>query len=587
MTFKITAAEQNMTEEEFAARWESLSTAERRAASEEMRRLKRAIEDPTPGHLARRLDPMTVQTPALGLVDVELVAIRDSIAVMFERRELFARLLAEGVDEQDATERVAEEIASAGNDRLIVSMPPQEGKSQRITRYGLEWLLRQFPSLRIGIVSYDGDVAGTWSYQIRSDIETFNGVSSPIDLGLKLVTGQKAMSRWVLTTGGGIFAIGIGGGLTSRPLDMLVIDDPVKDYRAADSLLQSSQAWEWWHTVARPRLAPWAPVIEVATAWHEADLRGRLVAKQREDEAAGVAHFDRWRVLNIPAQADTDDDILGREHGEFMVSARGRTLAQWQATKSATPPRFWQALFQGRPTPEVGDVWLREWWRRYDTVLWSQAPSGQFYLDGYTVSQSWDMAFRDTKQSDYVVGQVWAKRGSDSFLVYELWRRMSFTETVDAVRRMTWLFPQSRAKYIEGKANGDAVIDSLKKEIPGLVVFDPGRDSKEARATAVSPFVRAGNVHLPSTRVASFSPELSFDVEAFIVECTSFPNASHDDQVDATSQYLIEAYLIGGEARLSSPVGTLPRATLKRRGAASLSPVQRRLTERQFQNGGR
>src|ERR1039458_802273 len=170
----------------------------------------------------------------------------------------------------------------------------------------------------------------------------------------------------------------------------------------ADSLIQSAAAWDWWHSVARPRLAPWAPVVEVATRWHEADLAGRMIAKQAEDEAAGERHFDRWRVLNIPAEADHDPakgetDVLGRVPGEFMVSARGRTLAQWLQTKGATPARFWSALYQGRPTPESGDIWLREWWRRYDTVLWTQAADGSYRLDGYEVTQSWDCAFRDTK----------------------------------------------------------------------------------------------------------------------------------------------------------------------------------------------
>jgi hypothetical protein len=145
------------------------------------------------------------------------------------------------------------------------------------------------------------------------------------------------------------------------------------------------------------------------TRWHEADLFGRMIAKQKEDESAGLAHYDKWTVVNIPAQADHDPgkgevDILGREPGEFMVSARGQTTEQWEATKAATSPRFWSALYQGRPAPETGAVWLKEWWRRYDVPLWSQRPDGTFRLDGYDVTQSWDCAFRDTKSSDYVVG---------------------------------------------------------------------------------------------------------------------------------------------------------------------------------------
>jgi predicted phage terminase large subunit-like protein len=452
-----------------------------------------------------------------------------------------------------------------------------------VTRYGILWLLRQFPTLRIGLVSYDGANAAQFSYQIRADIELFNGVSDSIDLGLRLAKDQKAMGRWLLTTGGGVYAIGVGGGLTGRPLDLLILDDPLKDVQAADWVLRSAQQWEWWQTVARPRLAPWAPVEAVMTRWHEADLFGRMISKQKEDEAAGLAHYDKWTVVNIPAQADHDPakgevDILGRQPGEFMVSARGQTTEQWEATKVATSARFWSPLYQGRPAPETGAIWLKEWWRRYDVPLWSQRPDGTFRLDGYDVTQSWDCAFRDTKSSDYVVGQVWAKRDADSYLVYELWRRMSFTQTLDAVRHVTWMFPQSRRKIIEGKANGDAVIDSLRHEIPGIVVFEPGRDSKEGRATAVSPYIRAGNVHLPTTRVASMAPEISFDVEAFILEASAFGNGStHDDRIDAASQCLIEAYLVGGKATLYLPRGLIPLSAARRQRQQAL-PVQQRLT---------
>ena len=155
---------------------------------------------------------------------------------------------------------------------------------------------------------------------------------------------------------------------------------------------------------------------------------------------------------------------------------------------------------------------------------------------------------------------------------------MSFTQTLDAVRHVTWMFPQSRRKIIEGKANRDAVIDSLRHEIPGIVVFEPGRDSKEGRATAVSPYIHAGNVHLPTTRVASMAPEISFDVEAFILEATAFGNGSaHDDRIDATSQYLIETYLVGGKATLLLPTGVIPLSAARRQRQQAL-PVQQRLT---------
>lgn len=548
---------------------------------QELDRRLAVATDPTPGALAKRIDPMAIQTPALSVIDQRLVQVRDGIASMFERRSRLVELQAAGVPLEVAIEQAATEIPARGIDRLWVAMPPQEGKSTRVTRVNPLWLLRQFAGLRMGIVSYDGALAGQFSFNIREDVRLFDGVAGDVDLGLRLVPGQRAISRWTLTNGSSVYAIGIGGGLSGRPLDILIIDDPVKDAQAADSAMRSAAAWVWWQTVARPRLAPWAPVILVSTRWHELDMIGRVIAKQAEDEAMGLVHFDRWVGVNIPAQADHDPtrgetDILGRKPGEFMVSARGRTEAQWEATKTATDSRFWLALYQGRPAPEDGEIWEKGWWRRYETPLWSREPDGTYRLPaGWDVTQSWDCAFRGTDQSDYVVGQVWAKKGADSFLVYEVWRRLTFTDTIAAIRRVTALFPQARRKLIEAKANGDAVIDSLAHEIPGIIPATP-YTSKTARATAVSPFIRAGNVHIPTSAVATLDPEIAWDPEGFIGEATAFPNGAHDDQVDATSQYLQEAYLIGGEGVISVPVGRLPE-TGAAAGAEALSPVQRRM----------
>ena len=532
-----------LTKEDFDARWQTMDDEKRLLFRAVVDAEYNKLIDPTPGSLARRLDPLTVQTPALDLIDAALVQVRDAINVMYARRGLLAKLMNERtIDQKEAIERVSEEIPDKGIRRLIISMPPQEGKSSRVSRYNLEWLLRQFPKLRIGLISYDGVNAGQFSYQIRSDIEMFNGYSDEYDLGLRLRSDEKAKSRWQLNTGGGVFAIGIGGGMTGRPLDLANLDDVVKDYRAADSTLLSEQSWEWWQTVCRPRLAPWAPVILTMTRWHEFDLAGRMITKQREDEAMGTPNYDKWVTINIPAQADSDDDPLDREPGEFMVSARGRTIADWETTKNGTDPRFWSALYQGKPTPDAGDVFQREWWRRYDEVLWQQSPDGSFSIPLYQITQSWDLSFRDSSTSDFVVGQLWAKKGADSFLVYQVRARMDFPKTVDAIKRMRRLFPDTRKTIIEGKANGDAVIASLRNEIPGIIEGKPDA-SKVARARAVTTYVRAGNIHIPTTAVATASPEIAFSPDDFIMEHTSFPNGAHDDQVDAFTQYSKEMYL--------------------------------------------
>ena len=187
------------------------------------------------------------------------------------------------------------------------------------------------------------------------------------------------------------------------------------------------------------------------------------------------------------------------------------------------------------------------------------------------------MTFKDTKGTDYVVGGLWAKRGADSYLVFVIRARLDFPATLDAVRRMTHLFPRSRTKLVEAAANGHAVISTLKHEIPGIVAVKVGGDSKTARAEAGSPFVRAGNFWIPTKGVANQTPELGWDPEAFIDECTAFDKGTHDDQVDMWSQYANEKYVKHGAGRVHSPVGAGPSTKIPE---APQSEMARRLAAR-------
>ena len=467
----------------------------------------------TPGELAKALDPTTIQTPALDLIDAALVRV--------QRGEI---------------------------KRLIISMPPQEGKSERTTHYGALWLLHKNPDLRLGIVSYGDDIASGFSHKLRTDVQTYTGREGTPNLNMILQRDSKAASRWSLQypAKGGVYAVGIGGALTGRPIDALFIDDPVKDFRNADSSLLSEQAWEWWQSVARPRLHPDAPVVLILTRWHESDLAGRLLTKQRQDEKDGLEDFDHWDVINIPALAEHDPDKgetdpLGREPGEFMLSARGRTPAQWRATRAATSARIWAALYQGKPSPDAGDVWKRQYWRFYNTMLWSTTNGSSFTVECDEMIQSWDMTFKDTKSSDYVVGQVWARRGANVYLIDQVRARLTFTDTLASVKAMTLKWPQAAAKLIEDKANGTAVIDTLNSKIGGIIPITP-HESKYARANAVSPYLESGNVFLPSPDVQLF------DAAELVEEAAGFPNGAHDDMVDAASQALSRLFIAGAGA---------------------------------------
>ena len=507
---------------------------------------------------------MTVQTGALDVIDNALGEVDKAVGVMMQRRMLIARYRRSGMGDVEARDRAGLEIPSQGLTRLIISMPPQEGKSERSTRYGVLWMLRRWPDLRVAIISYGDRMAQEMSWKIRGDIETHNGEEGNVDIGLRLMKDSKAKGDWKLGTGrGSVYATGIGGPLTGRPVDLLVIDDPVKDAKGADSDIESSDAWLWWHAVGTTRLAPGAPVIVILTRWHESDLAGRLLTKQHEDEQSELEHFDRWHVINIAAQADYapqddvfdpyDYDPLGRQPGEFMSSARGRTQEQWETIKASKPPRVWSALYQGRPTPDSGDVFNRNWWVRFSSPIWTAQGDGSYMIhEANEVIQSWDMTFKDANSSDFVVGQVWARRGAYAYLVDQVRARMSFTATLDAFKLMCAKWPQASVKLVEDKANGAAVIDTLRKEIGGIIPVQvtAKEGSKESRAQAVAPYVESNNVMIPNMNIAV----PGFDPESFIVECTQFPNGQHDDQVDACSQALARMYIkgSGGKAWLES-----------------------------------
>lgn len=579
MTADLVAELAALSDEDFERRWARLSAPAREAATMELRRLTLAKRYPTPLDLALALNPEIVATPALRLASGLLVQYRDAVATMYERRTRRAVLLREGVPDKEANERAVEDVPSRGLTRIIFSMPPQEGKSTMVSRYGPLWLLMQYPSLRYILVSYDGDKASEFTYRVREDIEVHDGVQSDVDLLLRLKVDQKAMSRWELVTGGSMYGIGIGGGVTGRPADALGIDDPTKDIEAAESIIMARRNVSWWETAARPRLGPWAPVMVTATRWAENDFPGQLIARRDQLRDSGVTDYDDWHVVNISAQAEHDPkngekDPLGRKPGEFMLSARGRTDADWETTKATTSLRFWNGLYQGNPTPGTGTTFQREWWRFYDRALWVQQIDGTYRVPGYSLSMSWDMAFKSRKDSDFVTCGVWAKKGANAYLVYQLRARLDFPHTQDAVLRLHRLFPEARRVLIEDKANGPAIIAQLRDVVPGLIPVQV-KDSKESRADAVTTLVRAGNVLLPAPEVVRMSRELVWDVDAFIDECSAFPYGSNDDQVDQMTQYLDDVFVKHRQGRSRSPVGAgaIPKP------GTELTPIQRRLAK--------
>ena len=455
----------------------------------------------SPGELAKAVDPSTIQTPALDLIDQALMDVENGTC-----------------------------------DRLIISMPPQEGKSTRVTKVGPLWFLTRNPERRIAVVSYSAGLALTFGRDIRKFITDNQGQEGTLDLGLRISPDNGAASEWTLDKHkGGVKAVGLTGGLTGKPADILFIDDPVSNREQAESPTFRERAKNFWRSVGSTRLAPGAPVILILTRWHVDDMAGFLLSQP--DKA-------RWRVINIPAQANHDPDEgetdpLGREPGEWMVSARtnektgqSRTPDEWEQIRIQAGPRDFSALYQGSPNPETGNVFPKEW-ARYDQPLWIEQPDGSRRVPGigrddHELVQSWDFTFKDKPTSDFVVGQVWLRIGMEAYLLDMVRARLNFNASEAALLAMSAKWPQAVAKFIEDKANGPAVINSLQKRLVGLIPIEP-EGSKFARASAVSPLAHSGNIILPTA-------ELLPNVEELIEEAKAFPNGAHDDTIDAMSQ---------------------------------------------------
>lgn len=446
--------------------------------------------------------------------------------------------------------------------RVLVSMPPRHGKSELISYWFPLWLLARNPSRRIILASYEAEFAAHWGRRVRNAIIDFGS-----DLGLTLDGTSAAAHRWQLTAGGGMFTAGAGGPLTGRGADVLIIDDPIKNSEEASSEVLRENLWNWFQTTAYSRLEPGGYVVIVGTRWHQDDLIGRL-----EAEAASGAGLP-WDVLKLPALAEAED-FIGRELEEPLWKVRYDKPALLDIKRNMSPFN-WSALYQQRPTPEEGGAIKRAWWKFYEV------PPAE--LDN--TIQSWDLAFKDLKTSDFTVGQVWGRKGAEFYLLHQVRDRMNSPEVISAIRNLTRMYPKAIAKVIEDSASGPSVIQMLQKEVTGLIPWPPRgqkRSSKDQRLNAVAPYIQAGNVYLPGLRRpdGAMVPAAPW-VSEFIEECASFPNGTNDDQLDAMTQGLIylspASWLAISQAHREAKIGPPPKTTVEILNQAFSKTVKKHL----------
>ena len=253
--------------------------------------------------------------------------------------------------------------AAAGQlDGLVVSMPPQHGKSELCSRHLPAWYLGTYPDRRVILTSYEADFAATWGRKARDLLERWGYL-----FGVSVSKRSGAVHRWDLEgRDGGMSTAGVGGPITGRGAHLLIIDDPIKNDEEARSATQRQKQWDWWQSVASTRLRPGGLTVVIQTRWHRDDLTGRLL---REAQTNG----QRWRVVKFPALAEADDP-LGREPGQALWPDV-YTTEKLEQVRAAHTSYYWRAMYQQDPLAEGGTewpeaffgphIWFEEWPRDY------------------------------------------------------------------------------------------------------------------------------------------------------------------------------------------------------------------------------
>lgn len=427
-----------------------------------------------------------------------------------------------------ALDQFVEDVQAGRRPILILQAPPQHGKSDIVSRYLPPFLMGRFPDWRVGGASYSDQLAGTMAQDVRRKLAS--------DEHSRLFPKATEKRRYDVnrtsefTTPGGTgsyLGVGVGSGLTGRPLDIGIIDDPVKNQQEALSPTTKEGHWNWYQTVFTTRLSENSGQIIMATSWAEDDLPGRILSHYRGSPRLTVLRFP---AINLPGETGYDPLlpegalVPALKSLEFLLEQKGLLSDYW-----------WSALYQQSPKPLGGNVFKESGIRYY---LTKDLPAK---FD--KVVASWDCTFKDTDGTDFVVGQVWGKAGANSYLLAQVRERMSFTKTVKEVVALKNAHPRVREILIEDKANGPAVIDTLKASVPGIIPIEPD-GSKLARAHAVTSYWEAGNVWLPHPDIAPW-------IKDYVGELTAFPAAANDDQVDATTQALRRLYPLFGKLAIT------------------------------------
>ena len=404
-----------------------------------------------------------------------------------------------------------ERVASGDLKRLIINMPPRHTKSEFASFLFPAWYLGKFPEKKIIQTAHTAELAVGFGRKVR------NLVGSPDYQRIfqtKLSTDSKAAGRWNTNKGGEYFAIGVGGAVTGKGADVLIIDDPHSEQEAMQgNPAVYDRVYEWYSSGPRQRLQPGGSIVLVMTRWSTRDLTGQIIENSIAREG------DEWEVIELPAIMPSGKPLWP----EFWKKE------ELESIKAEIPVSKWEAQYQQNPTSEEGAIVKREMWRIWEK---DNPPQCDFII------QSWDTAFEKSNRADYSACTTWGvfhhpNESGDliaNLIILDAFKdRMEFPELKRTAYEMykEW---SPDALIVEKKAAGAPLIYEMRQIGIPVSEYTPSKGSdKIARVNAISDLFASGLVWCPNKRWA----------EEVMEELASFPNGSHDDLVDSTTQALL------------------------------------------------
>lgn len=442
------------------------------------------------------------------------------------------------------------EAATRGEIRnLIINIPPRHAKSLLCCVFWMTWVWTTRPETRWLYSSYGENLAIRDSMKCRRIIQSPWYQSNFGDV-FQLAGDQNQKTRFDNNKTGYRLATSVGGMGTGEGGDFIVVDDPLKQ-ADAHSLPARESVKDWWDNTMSTRGNNPEKVVKVVIMQrlHEEDLTGHLLQRMKAD---GL-HYEH---LCLPARYDGNKRITSvgfsdprKNKGDLLWPERF-TPAALGELESSMDSYAVAGQLQQKPAPDAGGIFKKAHWRYWKpegitlppvvveivneetkAITLMEVNAVDLPADFDDMMQSWDCAFKDTKSSDFVAGQVWARVGVSKYLLDYFKERADINATIRAIRAMSEKWPEAYTKLIEDKANGPAVIQLLQGRVDGLIGVDP-KGGKVARAHAASPSVESHNVYVPH-------PALYGWVNGFIENCAGFPNVTHDDDVDAFTQAMI------------------------------------------------